>query len=302
MRIGVLCSGGDSPGVNAALRGLVLRGTEVHGFELLGFSDGWRGFHEREFTVLQRSDVQGISPLGGVSIGTSRVPPFPKRTDAPVDLGEFRARMREYGLDGFFLIGGNGTQTVSRILHEHGIPVIGLPKTIDNDLGGTDATFGFDTAVSIAAEAIDRLRTTASSHQRAFAVETMGRDCGYIALMAGIAGGAEVIALPESEIAPAEVAERLRAGYQRNPDVSLEVDRYRPVFIMGEVGAAGQYSYVPGMTVQKAVAAAGGYTPRANQGSVDITRDINGKVITGRVLTSDPLMPGDTVYVRERLF
>lgn len=197
MRIGVLCSGGDSPGVNAALRGLVLRGTEVHGFELLGFSDGWRGFHEREFTVLQRSDVQGISPLGGVSIGTSRVPPFPKRADAPVDLDEFRARMREYGLDGFFLIGGNGTQTVSRILHEHGIPVIGLPKTIDNDLGGTDATFGFDTAVSIAAEAIDRLRTTGDAHRRCMVLEVMGRDVGWIALHAGMAGGAQVTLIPE---------------------------------------------------------------------------------------------------------
>lgn len=198
MRIGVLCSGGDSPGVNAALRGLVLRGTEVHGFELLGFSDGWRGFHEREFTVLHRSDVQGISPLGGVSIGTSRVPPFPKRTDAPVDLGEFRARMREYGLDGFFLIGGNGTQTVSRILHEHGIPVIGLPKTIDNDLGGTDATFGFDTAVSIAAEAIDRLRTTGDAHRRCMVLEVMGREAGWIALHAGVAAGAHAILIPEA--------------------------------------------------------------------------------------------------------
>ena len=202
LRMGVLCSGGDSPGVNAALRGLVLRGVEVHGGELLGFMDGWRGVLEGDATVLERANVQGISPLGGVLIGTSRVPPFARAgadgTHPPDEaLDPLRAKMREYDLDGFYLIGGNGTQTVARILTEHGIPVIGLPKTIDNDLGGTDATFGFDTAVSIAAEAIDRLRTTGDAHRRCMLLEVMGREAGWIALHAGVAGGAHAILIPE---------------------------------------------------------------------------------------------------------
>ncbi len=197
LRIGMLCSGGDSPGVNAAIRGAVLRGVDVHGFEMVGFIDGWRGFHEGEHIALDRRAVRGLSPLGGVLIGTSRVPPFAGRGGEEIDLTEFRERMREYALDGLLLIGGNGTQTVSRLLTERGIPVIGLPKTIDNDLDGTDYTFGFDTAVSVAAEAIDRLRTTGESHRRCMVLEVMGRDAGWIALHAGMAGGAQVTLLPE---------------------------------------------------------------------------------------------------------
>lgn len=197
LRIGMLCSGGDSPGVNAAIRGAVLRGVEVHGFEMLGFADGWRGFHEGDYVRLDRLAVRGISPLGGVLIGTSRVPPFAGGATEDLDLTDFRQRMEDFDLDGFLLIGGNGTQTVSRILTEHGIPVIGLPKTIDNDLGGTDYTFGFDTAVSVAAEAIDRLRTTGESHRRCMLLEVMGRDAGWIALYSGVAGGAQATLLPE---------------------------------------------------------------------------------------------------------
>lgn len=197
MRLGVLCSGGDSPGMNAALRGSVLRGVDVHGFEMIGFMDGWQGFHEGDFVELDRSAVRGLSPLGGIMLGTSRVPPFPKSDDLEAGVAAVRERMDEYGLDGLLLIGGNGTQTVSGILHEHGINVIGLPKTIDNDLGGTDATFGFDTAVSIAAEAVDRLRTTGDSHRRCMVLEVMGRHAGWIALHAGIAGGAQAILIPE---------------------------------------------------------------------------------------------------------
>ncbi|MFC5339026.1 6-phosphofructokinase [Leucobacter denitrificans] len=196
MRIGVLCSGGDSPGMNAAIRGAVLRGVDVHGFEMIGFIDGWRGFHEGEFVQLDRPAVRGISPLGGVFLGTSRVPPF---GTIPTDeeMREFREKMAEYGIDGFMLIGGNGTQTVSKILSDHGIQVVGLPKTIDNDLCGTDYTFGFDTAVSVASEAIDRLRTTGESHSRCMVLEVMGRDAGWIALHAGMAGGAQLTLIPE---------------------------------------------------------------------------------------------------------
>ena len=196
MRIGVLCSGGDSPGMNAAIRGAVLRGVEVHGCEMIGFIDGWRGFHAGDTIPLDRRAVRGISPLGGVILGTSRVPPFPEG-DESAGLKAVRDRAAEYGLDGFLLIGGNGTQTVARLLADAGIPAIGLPKTIDNDLPGTDYTFGFDTAVSIAAEAIDRLRTTGESHSRCMVLEVMGRGAGWIALHAGMAGGAQVSLIPE---------------------------------------------------------------------------------------------------------
>ncbi|MHA3682842.1 6-phosphofructokinase [Leucobacter sp. HY1910] len=199
MRIGVLCSGGDSPGMNAAIRGAVLRGVDVHGFEMVGFMDGWRGFHDGDTVTLDRIAVRGLSPLGGVFLGTSRVPPkhLSEAEGAGVDLDAIRHGMEKYGIDAFMLIGGNGTQTVGEMLSRAGIPVIGLPKTIDNDLGGTDYTFGFDTAVSIAAEAIDRLRTTGESHRRCMVLEVMGRDAGWIALHAGMAGGAQVTLIPE---------------------------------------------------------------------------------------------------------
>ncbi|MBO1902310.1 ATP-dependent 6-phosphofructokinase [Leucobacter weissii] len=196
MRVGVLCSGGDSPGMNAAIRGATLRGVDVHGFEMVGFVDGWRGFRDGETVPLDRPAVRGLSGVGGVFLGTSRVAPFSSVLDE-VDFDAFRARVADYGLDAFMLIGGNGTQTVASILHDHGVQVIGLPKTIDNDLGGTDYTFGFDTAVSIASEAIDRLRTTGDSHRRCMVLEVMGRDAGWIALHAGMAGGAQAILVPE---------------------------------------------------------------------------------------------------------
>lgn len=197
MRIGVLCSGGDSPGMNAAIRGAVLRGVDLHGFDMVGFMDGWRGFHEGDLVPLDRMAVRGLAGVGGVFIGTSRVPPFDGRPGDDIDLTAFRERFAGYGLDGLMLVGGNGTQTVSGLLHDFGVPVVGLPKTIDNDLAGTDSTFGFDTAVSIATEAIDRLRTTGDSHRRCMVLEVMGRDAGWIALHAGMAGGAQVTLLPE---------------------------------------------------------------------------------------------------------
>lgn len=197
MKLGVLCSGGDSPGMNAAIRGAVLRGVDGLGFEMIGFLDGWRGFHEGDWVQLDRLAVRGLSPLGGVMLGTSRVAPFPSKTGTEAEFAGIRARMADFGLDGMILIGGNGTQTVSRLLDAAGIPVIGMPKTIDNDISGTDYTFGFDTAVSIATEAIDRLRTTGESHRRCMVLEVMGRDAGWIALHAGMAGGAQVTLIPE---------------------------------------------------------------------------------------------------------
>ena len=193
-RIGMLVSGGDCAGLNAAIRGAVLRGVDVLGFEMIGYLDGWRGVIDADWRQLDRPAVRGLSPRGGTILGTSRVSPF---TDEAGGVEMIRRRMREQQLDGLMLIGGNGTQTVASMLDAEGIPVIGLPKTIDNDLGGTDVTFGFDTAVSVATEAIDRLRTTGESHRRCMVLEVMGRDAGWIALHAGMAGGAHVILMPE---------------------------------------------------------------------------------------------------------
>lgn len=194
MRIGMLVSGGDCPGLNAAIRGAVLRGVDVFGFEMIGFKNGWRGVIENDWMPLDRAAVRGISPMGGTILGTSRVSPF--TGDAGGAEGIER-RMAELQLDGLILIGGNGTQTVGQMLAEAGIPIVGVPKTIDNDLDGTDFTFGFDTAVSIATDAIDRLRTTGESHGRCMVLEVMGREAGWIALHAGMAGGAQIILVPE---------------------------------------------------------------------------------------------------------
>lgn len=183
--------------MNAAIRGAVLRGVDWHGHEMVGFRDGWRGFLDGDEVVLDRSAVRGISPLGGVIIGTSRVNPFTSWEGEPEDYDRIRSLMSRSGVDALMLIGGEGTQTVSGMLHRNGIPVIGLPKTIDNDLEGTDATFGFDTAVGIATEAIDRLRTTGESHKRCMVLEVMGRNAGWIALHSGIAGGAHLMLIPE---------------------------------------------------------------------------------------------------------
>ncbi|MGO1673412.1 MAG: 6-phosphofructokinase [Canibacter sp.] len=193
MRIGMLVSGGDCPGLNAAIRGAVLRGVDVHKHEFVGYLDGWKGVIENRHIPLDRLAVRGISPQGGTILGTSRVSPL---TD---DFGVegIRSHMSEHNIDAFLAIGGNGTQTVSHILSEAGIPIVGLPKTIDNDLEGSDYSFGFDTAVSIATEAIDRLRTTGESHRRCMVLEVMGRDAGWIALNAGMAGGAQIILLSE---------------------------------------------------------------------------------------------------------
>ncbi|MGK0716682.1 6-phosphofructokinase [Leucobacter sp. W1153] len=215
MRIGVLCSGGDSPGMNAAIRGVVLRGVEVLGHEMIGFMDGWRGFLERDWIELDRRAVRGIAPHGGVMLGTSRVSPFSSRGGEPEDFIMIRERMTEYGIDGFILIGGDGTHRVSKMLHDQGIRVVGLPKTIDNDIVGTDYSFGFDTAVSTATEAIDRLRTTGESHRRCMLLEVMGRHAGWIALHSGMAGGAQVTLIPEHPESLEQIAEWVMSVQER---------------------------------------------------------------------------------------
>src|SRR5687768_8925178 len=217
-KIAVLTSGGDAPGMNAAVRA-VTRGALAHGWEVYGVRNGFAGLVSSSLEPLSARDVGGIVQHGGTVLGSARSPEFkaaPGRAKALKNLASL-------GIEALVVIGGNGSQTGSGALDNEGFPVVGVASTIDNDLYGTDISIGADTAVNITLEAIDRLRTTASSHQRAFAVETMGRDCGYIALMAGIAGGAEVIALPEQEITPAQVAERLRAAYERGKTHALAV-------------------------------------------------------------------------------
>ena len=204
--------------MNAAVRA-VTRGALARGWEVSGVRNGYAGLLEDRLEPLQARNVGGIIQSGGTVLGSARCPEFAEAAGRAKALANLRTRK----VDALVVIGGNGSQTGSSALAREGFSVVGVASTIDNDLYGTDVSIGADTAVNITLEAIDSLRTTASSHQRAFAVETMGRDCGYIALMAGIAGGAEVIALPEQEITPAHVAERLRAAYQRGKTHALVV-------------------------------------------------------------------------------
>jgi 6-phosphofructokinase 1 len=217
-RIAVLTSGGDAPGMNAAVRA-VTRGALAKGWEVFGVRNGYAGLLADTMEPLQARNVGGIIQMGGTVLGSARCPDFAE----PAGRAEALGNLKKRGIEALIVIGGNGSQTGSATLAQENFLVVGVPSTIDNDLYGTDISIGADTAVNITLEAIDRLRTTASSHQRAFAVETMGRDCGYIALMAGVAGGAEVIAIPEQEIKPAEVAERLRAAYKRGKTHALVV-------------------------------------------------------------------------------
>jgi phosphofructokinase-like protein len=194
MRIGVLTGGGDCPGLNAVIRAVVRKGIGTYGHEFVGFRDGWRGPLEGMTVPLGIQQVRGILPRGGTILGTSRTNPY------KVENGAERvvASLRDLGLDALIAIGGEDTHGVAKRLYDDGVHIIGVPKTIDNDLAATDYTFGFDTAVNIAMEAIDRLHTTAESHHRALVVEVMGRHAGWIALHAGMAGGANVILLPEN--------------------------------------------------------------------------------------------------------
>ena len=217
-RLAVLTSGGDAPGMNAAVRA-VTRAALARGWEVCGVRNGYAGLLADTILPLQARDVGGIVQRGGTFLGSARCPEFAQAAGRTQALRNLAAR----GIEAVVVVGGNGSQTGTASLAREGIAAVGVPSTIDNDVFGTDVSIGADTAVNVTLEAMDRLRTTASSHQRAFVVETMGRDCGYIALMAGIAGGAEVIAIPEREVEAAEVAERLRAAYRRGKTHALVV-------------------------------------------------------------------------------
>src|SRR5688572_14648027 len=199
-RIAVLTSGGDAPGMNAAIRAAT-RAAIAQGWEVFGVRNGYAGLLADTMDPFTARNVGGIIQCGGTILGSARSPEF--REDAGLALAVRNLSARQ--IDALVVIGGNGSQTGAYRLFQQGFPVVGVASTIDNDLLGTDVTIGVDTAVNVTLEAIDRLRTTGSSHQRAFLVETMGRDCGYIAVMTGIAGGAEVIATPECPVEPHEV-------------------------------------------------------------------------------------------------
>jgi len=219
MRIGVLTGGGDCPGLNAVIRAIVRKAIDVHGDQVIGFHDGWRGLLEGSFRELTIESTRGILPRGGTILGSSRTNPY-KREDGVEML---RETLRDFRIDGLIAIGGEDTLGVANRLGDEGIDVIGVPKTIDNDLGGTDVTFGFDTALTIATEAIDRLHTTAESHNRILVVEVMGRTAGWIALHSGLAGGADVILIPEIPFDIDEVCRLIHRRHERGRYFSIVV-------------------------------------------------------------------------------
>jgi len=213
MRVGVLTGGGDCPGLNAVIRAVVRKGVTRHDFEFVGYRDGWRGPLEGLTMPLGIAECRGILPRGGTILGSSRTNPF--KIDGGVE--RIRQNLADAGVDALVAIGGEDTLGVATKLADLGVDVVGVPKTIDNDLSGTDFTFGFDTAVNVATEAIDRLHTTAESHHRVLVVEVMGRHAGWIALHSGIAGGASAVLIPEQpfdiEAVCAHVEARFRTHY-----------------------------------------------------------------------------------------
>ncbi|HEY7046197.1 MAG TPA: 6-phosphofructokinase [Jatrophihabitantaceae bacterium] len=221
MRIGVLTGGGDCPGLNAVIRAVVRKGIGVYGHEFVGFRDGWKGPLENLTCPLGIPEVRGILPRGGTILGSSRTNPF--KIDGGVP--RIRENLHTLGVDALVAIGGEDTLGVATKLHEQGVNVVGVPKTIDNDLNATDYTFGFDTALNIAMEAIDRLHTTAESHHRALIVEVMGRHAGWIALESGLAGGANVILIPEQPFSIDKVCAYVESRFQSH---------YAPIVVVAE--------------------------------------------------------------------
>ena len=219
MRIGVLTGGGDCPGLNAVIRAIVRKGIDRYGHAIVGFRDGWRGALENAYEELTIESTRGILPRGGTILGSSRTNPL-KDPDGGARIEE---NLRTLHLDGLIAIGGEDTLGVAARLHQEGLAVMGVPKTIDNDIAATDMTFGFDTAVQVATDAIDRLHTTAESHHRILVVEVMGRNAGWIALHAGLAGGADVILIPERPFDIDEACRLLRRRHARGRYFSIVV-------------------------------------------------------------------------------
>ena len=231
-RVGLLTGGGDCPGLNAVIRAVTRRSLD-RGYEVVGIRDGWRGLVEGRFQALGPREISGILPRGGTILGTTRTNPYRDEQGVARVLEHFAAE----GFGALVAIGGEDTLGVAARLHaEQDFPVVGVPKTIDNDLSATDYTFGFDTAVWIATEAIDRLHTTAESHNRVMVVEVMGRHTGWIAVMSGIAGGADVILIPEQPITVEEACDELERRHQRGKDFSIGVvsEGYELTYASGE--------------------------------------------------------------------
>jgi ATP-dependent phosphofructokinase / diphosphate-dependent phosphofructokinase len=219
MRIGILTGGGDCPGLNAVIRAVVRKAIDAYGDQMIGFRDGWRGVLEGSLEELTIESTRGILPRGGTILGSSRTNPYAREDGVK----RVRDTLSDFNLDGIIAIGGEDTLGVANRLNIDGVNVIGVPKTIDNDLGGTDVTFGFDTALHIATEAIDRLHTTAESHNRILVVEVMGRTAGWIALHSGVAGGADVILIPEIPFDIDEVCRLIRRRHERGRYFSIVV-------------------------------------------------------------------------------
>src|SRR6476620_1815710 len=219
MKIGILTGGGDCPGLNAVIRAAVRKGTFHYDDTFVGFLEGWRGLVENKSTPLELSSVGGILPRGGTILRTSRTNPAKK----PDGLEKCIATLKKHAVDALIAIGGDDTLSVATKLADKGVKVVGVPKTIDNDLAGTDFTFGFDTAVNIVTEAIDRVHTTAEAHNRVMVVEVMGRDAGWIAIYSGIAGGADVILIPEQPFDVDKVAAKIRMRHARGRYFSIVV-------------------------------------------------------------------------------
>lgn len=218
-RVGILTGGGDCPGLNAVIRAVTRKGIDIYGYEVVGVLEGWRGLLERLSMPLDLDAVSGILPKGGTILGTSRTNPFKEENGARL----VEENMRKMGLDALIVIGGEDTMGVADRLCDRGLNLVGVPKTIDNDLDGTDQTFGFDTAINIVMDAIDRLHTTAESHDRVMVVEVMGRHTGWIAVEAGIAGGADAILIPEEPFDLDEVCATIQKRQDRGKTFSIVV-------------------------------------------------------------------------------
>jgi ATP-dependent phosphofructokinase / diphosphate-dependent phosphofructokinase len=225
-RIGILTAGGDCPGINAAIRGVGKTAIVKYGMKLVGISDGFTGMINKEYRELSEHELSGILTLGGTILGTSREKPFKSTGKGKNEISKpvlIKEHYEQMGLDCLVCIGGNGTLKTANLLSMEGLNVVGIPKTIDNDVWGTDLTFGFDSAVNIATEAIDRLHSTANSHKRIMIIEVMGHNAGWIALYSGIAGGGDVILIPEIQYDEKEIAEYLLHRVSENKPYSIVV-------------------------------------------------------------------------------
>ncbi|HQY20329.1 MAG TPA: ATP-dependent 6-phosphofructokinase [Ignavibacteria bacterium] len=218
MKIGILTSGGDCPGLNAVIRAIVRKSDQL-GFETIGIIDGWKGIFDENYIQLDLNSVAGIINKGGTILGTSRFSPFEKKNGMDKLLNKISRKK----IDAIIAIGGEGSMHIAQMAYEAGINIVGVPKTIDNDISGTDYTFGFDTAVGIATEAIDRLHTTAESHHRIMILEVMGRHAGWIALYSGLAGGADVVVIPEVTTKISQVIKVIKSRYNRGKRFSIIV-------------------------------------------------------------------------------